>query len=259
MLEQLTFVELNPLHFLEVAATAGYDGIGLHMVGLPLPRAARYDLIEDAALRGAFAARLKASGLRLHVVEPFLIEAAFDRDGLRHNLDIAASFGAGAAGVLSFDPDAARAADSLAALNEDAMARDIALSIEPYHFSYLPTWTCALAAAQAAGGSAGVTLDVLHLVRGGEHWSSLKDMAPALVRTIQLNDGPLQPPIDRAYEAVSDRATPGEGQFGLASLIPRLPEGVPIGIEVPNAAMASAMDPLERAVLLRQRTAQLFA
>ena len=254
MLEQLTVLELAPLDFLEAAAAAGFDGIGLHMAGLAVPWSAQYDLIADAPLRRAFAARMRSLGLALHVAEPFMIAPEVTRDTLLRNLDCAAELGAAVAGVLAFEPDPGRRTDGLAQLAADAAERGLALSIEPYALSALPTMSAALSAASAAGAPAGVTLDVLHVVRGGEHWTTLPALDPALVRTVQVSDGPLAAPADRGTEAVAERGVPGEGEFGLASLWPLLPAGVPIGIEVPSRAHAARMAPVDWARHLRERT-----
>jgi sugar phosphate isomerase/epimerase len=223
VLDQLTVLNLDPLAFLEVAAEAGYDGIGLHLEGLAVPWSAQYSLLDDGPLRRAFAARQRALGLDLHVAEP------------------------------------ARAAQGLATLNAEAMARGLALSLEPYFLSQWPTMSAALAAARQAGGTAGVTLDAFHVIRGGEHWTHLAGLDPALVRTVQVGDGPLAAPADRGFEAVADRMAPGEGAFDLATLGPLLPDGVPIGIEVPSVERCAAMGALAWARLLRERTEALLA
>lgn len=258
MLEQLTFLELDPLHFLDVAAQAGYDGIGLHLEGLPAAHAARYSLIEDEPLRAHFAARMEELGLTLHVVEPFLISPDVDRDTLLRNLEIGAQLGASVIGVLVLDPDPSRSAQALAQLHHDAGNHGLQISIEPYYHSSCPTLSSALAAARGAGPDAGVTLDVLHVVRGGEHWTRMPDFDPSRVRTIQLCDGALADPADRIFEAVAQRATPGEGEFGLPALFPLLPADVPLGVEVPSAADAGSVDPVVRARMLLERTRALL-
>lgn len=259
VLDQLTVLNLDPLAFLEVAAEAGYDGIGLHLEGLAVPWSAQYSLLDDGPLRRAFAARQRALGLALHGTEPFMLGPDASPEAWRRNLDVAAELGAAVAGVLSFEPDPARAAQGLATLNAEAMARGLALSLEPYFLSQWPTMSAALAAARQAGGTAGVTLDAFHVIRGGEHWTHLAGLDPALVRTVQVGDGPLAAPEDRGFEAVADRMAPGEGAFDLATLWPLLPDGVPIGIEVPSVERCAAMGALAWARLLRERTEALLA
>jgi sugar phosphate isomerase/epimerase len=257
-LEQLTALEVDPLTFLDIATQAGYDAIGLHLESLPVPHAASYSLISDAALLMAFRRRLADSGLALHVIEPFLIAPSIGREVHLRNLDLAVQLGAKVCGTLAFDPDEARRMDRLAQLAADAGERGLALTIEPYLESQWPTFSAAVAAAEAGGENAGVTLDVLHVIRGGEGWEAVADARPEKIRTIQISDGTLAKPLDWPAAAVTDRAVPGEGEFGLADLVPLLPEGVPIGIEVPSLALAAEMPAAQRVAYLLQRTRQLL-
>lgn len=258
-LEQLSVLELDPLSFVDVAASAGYQAIGLHLQSLPVPHAVLYNFFEDDGLADAMAAKLKDSGVRLHVVEPFLISKEMTRDVHLRNLDLGLRLGAAVAGTLAFDSDANRRADRLAQLSLDAQERGMALTIEPYLESTWRTLTDAVAAAEAADSSAGVTLDVLHVIRGGEHWDSVANMPRERIRTIQISDGPLEKPANWPLAAVTDRAIPGEGEFNLAALMPLLPHNVPIGIEVPSLKLAARMPALARVRLLLERTRALLA
>ncbi len=257
-LDQLTALELDPLAFVEVAARAGYDAIGLHLEGLPVAHAAQYSLIGDSDLFVAFARRLRDSGLALHVIEPFLITPNISRETHLRNLDLAARLNAKVCGTLAFDPDAARRADRLAELAADAGAHGLSLTIEPYLESSWPTYSDAVAAAEHAGDNAGVTLDVLHVIRGGEDWEAVRRTNPARIATIQLSDGALAKPADWPQAAITDRAVPGEGAFDLAALVPLLPTGVPIGIEVPSLSLAEHMPAAERIAYILERTRRLF-
>jgi sugar phosphate isomerase/epimerase len=256
-LEQLSALELDPLSFVEVAASAGYDAIGIHLEGLPLAHAAPYSLISDRALARAVGARMRDAGVRLHVVEPFLISPDTTRDMHLRNLDLGSQLGAAVAGTLAFDPDSNRRADRLARLAEDAAERGLSLTIEPYLESSWTTLTEAVGAAEAAGGGAGVTLDVLHVIRGGETWETVRDMPAGLIRTIQLSDGEIATPANWPLAAVTDRAVPGDGAFDIAALLPLLPADLPIGIEVPSLALAERMPALERVRYLLERTKAL--
>ena len=257
-LEQLSALELDPISFVEVAARSGYDGIGLHLVGLPVAHAAPYDLVSDHHLFETFARAIRDAGLFVHVVEPFLITPDVSREEHLRNLDLAVRLGARVCGTLAFDDDEGRRNDRLAELAEEAGKRGLALTIEPYLESSWQTLSQAAAAADAAGDHAGVTLDVLHVIRGGEHWEAVRAMAPDKIRTIQISDGPLAKPASWPLAAVTDRAVPGEGEYDLAALVPLLPEGVPIGVEVPSLDLAARMPAEERVAYLLQKTRQLM-
>jgi len=95
---------------------------------------------------------------------------------------------------------------------------------------------------------------VLHVIRGGEGWEAVAKVNPAKILAIQLSDGGLEKPTDWPAAAVTDRAIPGEGDFDLASLVPLLPPGVPIGIEVPSLSLAARLPAEERAAYMLERT-----
>lgn len=257
-LEQLSALELDPLSFVEVAARSGYDGIGLHLEGLPIAHAAPYSLVSDHHLFETFVRAIRDAGLFVHVVEPFLITPDVSREQHLRNLDLAARLGARVCGTLAFDDDENRRRDRLAELANEAGKRGLTLTIEPYLESSWQTLSQAAAAADAAGDYAGVTLDVLHIIRGGEHWEAVRAMAPDKIKTIQINDGTLEKPADWPLAAVTDRAVPGEGEFDLASLVPFLPKGVPIGVEVPSLDLASRMPAEERMAYLLRKTRELM-
>lgn len=258
-LEQLSALELDPLTFVDVAAAAGYGAVGLHLERLPFAQAPPYSLISDAGLFEALAGRLRDAGLGVHVIEPFLISPEVTRDVLRRNLDLGARLGAAVAGTLAFDPDEGRRGERLAQLEEDARERGLGLTIEPYLPSSWPTLSAAAAAASAAGGGAGVTLDVLHVVRGGEHWDAVAKLPRGMIKTVQLSDGPLEAPADRQFEAIASRSVPGDGEFDLAKLLPLLPDDLPIGIEVPSQQLAERMPAASRVRYLLERTQAMLA
>ena len=257
-LEQLSALELDPLTFIDVAAKTGYDAIGLHLESLPVAHAAPYSLISDAPLFAAFARRLSDSGLSIHVIEPFLVTPDVSRDTHRRNLDLAVRLGASVCGTLAFDADEQRRFDRLAELAADAGERGLALTIEPYLESSWPTFSSAVAAAEFAGDHAGVTLDVLHVIRGGERWDAVAKAPAVKIRAIQLSDGAVDKSADWPQAAVTDRAVPGDGAFDLAALVPLLPPDVPIGVEVPSLSLAERMAAPKRVAYLLERTRRLI-
>ncbi len=83
-------------------------------------------------------------------------------------------------------------------------------------------------------------------------------LPPERIRHVQLNDGPLEAPHDRVNEAVFDRLLPGEGEFGLAALLPLLPAHATIAVEAPSRASAKG-EPHERAARLIEAMKALYA
>lgn len=96
----------------------------------------------------------------------------------------------------------------------------------------LATFLRAVAAAGGAVEYAGVKLDVLHVIRGGDRMVVART-DPAKIRVIQLSDGVRK--ICELFEAaLIDCPGPNEGDFNLTDLAALLSEGVPVGIEVPS-------------------------
>lgn len=257
-LEQLSALELDPLSFVEVAARSGYDGIGFHLESLPVAHAASYSMTSDPDLFAAFVRRIGEAGLFVHVIEPFLIMPEISRDTHLRNLDLAARLGARVCGTLAFDADESRRSERLAELVADARDRGLELTIEPYLESSWATFSEAVAAADAAGDNAGITLDVLHVIRGGERWDAVGRVSPDKIKTIQISDGTLEKPANWPLAAITERGVPGEGAFDLAALVPLLPVDVPIGIEVPSLSLAARMPAAERTAYLLERTRNLL-
>jgi sugar phosphate isomerase/epimerase len=97
--------------------------------------------------------------------------------------------------------------------------------------------------------NAGITVDVLHLMRTGGTPADLKAIDPKLIGYAQICDGPLV--LDLAqwnFEGFEQRQIPGEGEFPLADFIAALPSDVALGVEVPLKSQREAgITPAERA------------
>lgn len=102
----------------------------------------------------------------------------------------------------------------------------------------------------ASGADVGLCFDPHHLIRSGGGLAELQAIKPALIRYVQLCDGPLiQPPEIAATEAVCERLYPGDGEFPLIDLLRAAPRDVPIGIECPSLRRAAAGIPaLDQAI-----------
>jgi len=80
-----------------------------------------------------------------------------------------------------------------------------------------------------------INLDVLHLIRSGGTAAQVKALDPDLIGHVQLSDGPLRIAPERLMsEAAEERGLPGHGEFPLDEILAALPEGVPVGVEVPS-------------------------
>jgi sugar phosphate isomerase/epimerase len=95
--------------------------------------------------------------------------------------------------------------------------------------------------------NAGLVVDLGHHARSGGLPDDLRSLRPDLVFTVQLADGPAEPPASLLEDAMSHRRLPGDGEFPLVACLRVLAEiGVraPTGPEVyrPECADRSARD-----------------
>jgi hypothetical protein len=68
------------------------------------------------------------------------------------------------------------------------------------------------------------------------------------------------PADQQLHEALSERMLPGDGEFPLREFVRALPQGVPIGLEVPMQSLKDkGVGPLERARLAVEASRRVIA
>lgn len=249
-LDHLTVTDTTPSRLAELAAATGCTGICPFLQSMAaLPAMPACDLVTDAAERRATRAAIAAGGLGVDMVYPFVLAGRTVVAEVEPLLEVAAMLGARLANVLCYDRDPARRAGQLAALADLAGRYGIGLSLEFYPASQVRTLRDALATAAASGADIGVTLDLLHVMRGGDAAATMRLLADPRIRIAQLCDGPAQVPPDRRDEEASlQRCLPGEGHFDIAALLAGLRPGLPVTVEAPQqAALDAGVPALERA------------
>ena len=99
----------------------------------------------------------------------------------------------------------------------------------------------------------GLCVDSWHVFRGAG-LLSLVGLDPAMVQSVQFNDGPLEPVLDDyVQDCLHHRQAPGEGEFDLRGFLALLPADVPLSIEVPDDDL-DALTPMAAATLLMDET-----
>ncbi|MFZ3561337.1 MULTISPECIES: TIM barrel protein [unclassified Streptomyces] len=260
-LAHLTLLRLSPPELVGAAAAAGYDFVGVRVNAVTAGER-QYPMEPGSPMSRETLLRLDDTGLRVRDVEFLTLGPTTGPEHWRPALEAGAALGADTISVVGTDQDRGRLTDTLAALTADAAAHGIRPTLEP--ISYQPVRTVAEAARIASAAGAAVLLDALHIQRGGSSLDDIRALAPELVPCLQLCDGPLAAPVELdlpaelplgmtadgsvlQVEARVQRQLVGDGELPLAELIAAAPQGTPLSIEVPHAALQSRLTPVEYA------------
>lgn len=255
----------SPRPFAERAAAcakAGYKGIGLHVRDY---RALREQGHTDAELR----AILADSGL-IHVEVEFLLnwfadgalgeQSRRDEDTLYH---MANTFGAGVlftggdmaeGNTLPFEELTRR----FVAVAERARSAGVRVGLEPCAWTNIGDLDDALRIVRDSDmDNVGLFLDVWHLARRGLDYERLRDLDPALVFGIQLDDVAPVMQGTMAEDCLNNRLLPGEGIAQVAEFVRLLLEiGVACPMSVEVISVAQRALPLADAARVSYKTAR---
>lgn len=254
----LTLLSLTPPQVVEAAAAAGFDFVGLRVKAVTAAEQAFPMHVGSPMLRETLA-RMQDTGVAVRDIEFLPLTPDTTRDDWMPALSSGAELGASAITVTGADADRARLLDTLALLVADAREHGIRPLLEP--ISYQPVSRVADAAAVARAAGAALMLDPLHIARGGSTLDEVLALEADLVPVAQLCDAPRVAPDGGVpalqHEARVQRLLPGEGGLPLADLLRAVPADVPVSAEVPHAALAARLTPLEYAVRVAQATRAL--
>lgn len=250
-LDHLTVQEATPPELIDIAAATGCVATAMWFNVPPFGLDA-YPMIGDTAMRRETAARISATGVRIHAVGIFALLPEMDWERFRGMMESGAILGAKRAICLGFDPDAGRALENFCRLCLLAAEFGMSVDAEFIAFSALNSLDAALKLlSDARQANAGLILDPLHLMRSGGKPADLARVPPSLVGYAQLCDGPATMAADRQmHEGSEQRQLPGEGGFPLREFVSALPGEVLIGVEIPlRDRIERGMGPLARARL----------
>lgn len=247
-LHQLTLLDVSPSELVEIAARLGLGHVGVFVRGVGRA-GVTYPLVDTEQKRREILAALGAHDVRVHNLEVFPVASDFNLDSYRPALDMGAAIGAKRLTSSIFDADLARAQDNFAVLCDYAASIGLDVHIEFSGFAVVNSLAKTRAfLARHRPANASVAVDALHLYRndGGTDGLGMADAAP--IGYAQINDGPLQSPLEPAYEAVVERGMPGTGAFDLKTFVAGIPEGIVIDVECPSQSLKDkGLSPLERA------------
>ncbi len=250
-LDHITVTDTTPAQLAQIAAATGCTGICpfLHSMAV-LPAMPEYDLTRDRTTLRETRAVLDDLGLTVDLVYPFTMAGRTVVADFAAALEAGAALGAPLANVLCYDRDPTRRTEKLVELAELAASFGLGLAIEFYPPSQVRTLAATLTEIERTGRfDIGVTLDLLHVMRGGEAQASMAMMRDPRIRIGQIADGPADiAPEKIEWEAGIQRVLPGEGAFDIASFVRALDPAVPLSVEVPQqAALDAGVPSLDRA------------
>lgn len=242
ILDAITVPDVSTLELIRLASVNGYGGVSLWVhapvdtLPIPIMRAGSKEIHEARSA-------LDDAGLIANGVEVFDISGSASRDDVRHALEAAAELGAKTATAVCFLPlEAGELAERLAAMAEDAAANDQWISIEfmaPALAGELNSLPRAVEIMELTGmPNVGITMDMLHLTRTGATLDQIEAVPAERIRYVQLCDGPAtMAPADQLAEAGFGRQYPGEGDFAIREMLAALPDGKPVGLEIPRSGL----------------------
>jgi sugar phosphate isomerase/epimerase len=210
------------------AAAAGFPSIGL-MIGDYL--ALRKACWTDGELLGV----LEQHGVTIDEVEvlfgfagpagpaniperPGLIYADAEAERAAFHMgDVFGVRNVQATGRFTSPPTRSGTTESFGSLCDRAAEHGMAVALEFVPYTDIPDLAAAAQIVADAGRpNGGLCVDSWHFFRGSADFHTLEGLDPAIIRMIQINDGPVVPEdSNRAVDSVHHRRCPGEGEFHL--------------------------------------------
>jgi sugar phosphate isomerase/epimerase len=234
-----TVLDLTPPDAVDVAAGAGFGGVGIW-----------YDPHSwTPASTRAVARRLDDAGLVALDIEPVILGRGADHGEAL--IDAAAEIGARHVLVASGPADRFAVLDRFGVLCDRAAAAGTTVVLEFLPIFTIGTLNAALRiVAEAARPNSGLLVDTLHLARSGGHPADLRRVPRPLLRYLQIADavGPAPTtPESLREEALHGRLLPGDGELPLGATLAEAPD-VPLSFEIRSRQLTTAYpNPLDRA------------
>ncbi|MGB6006674.1 sugar phosphate isomerase/epimerase family protein [Castellaniella sp.] len=238
-LAHLTALNLTPPALVDIAAQAGYQACGLRLLPFTFGGVA-YRLMDDPLLRDETLARMRDTGIQVQDIEILRLNETFKVSPYQSFFEAGQQLGAKHILVAGEDRDRNRLIDSFARLCEACKPYGLTADIEFMPWLAINDLAAARSLIEAAGqDNGGVLIDPLHFARSGSTLDQLADLPASMTHYAQICDAPADAPTDTAgmiHQSRSARLAPGEGGIPLKAILQRLPQDIPISIEIPNDA-----------------------
>jgi len=251
-LAHLTVLTVPPPELVEIAARTGYEFASVRITRVtesePL-----YDLARDKAQMRETRSRLASTGIQVHDVELFRMDAATEPESFLPELSAAAELGAGRIIAQLPDPDRKRAADRFGRLCDLASPFNLFVALEFPHWTETGDLSEAARILRAADRpNAGILIDILHMGRSGSRLEELRSLPREWFRFAHVCDAEREvpPELERMiHTARCERLFPGEGSIDVRGILSCLPPDIPYSLEIPRVTLMRAVGPEEVARL----------
>ena len=232
-LEFLTAVDLDAPAFISLAARHGFQRASL-LVN-PMPPYQDFHLLGDTTERRETRRRCADLGVTVDMIEAFNIQADTDATSFIPAMESGQVLGNDIINLLPRDEDEGRIEACFARACALADTFGFRVVTEISRRATLKTLPQAVQFFQRIGRpDVRILLDTLHFFRYGGTLEDVRTHRDWIGR-VQLSDGPAQMPLaDQLTEARQHRLIPGDGKLPLSALLAELPDGITIGVEVPN-------------------------
>ncbi|MBH1973514.1 MAG: sugar phosphate isomerase/epimerase [Rhodobacteraceae bacterium] len=256
----LTAIEARPEDFIDHAAAAGFDAVGLR-TNPPAHTPDHWPVTGDLPRARALRHRADAAGIKVFEAETFSIWPDFSLESLLPGLEVAGILGAQMLVAAGIDADEARMIDSYGQLADAAAGFGLTIGIEFMPFRPLKSLNDAARVQRAvARPNARILIDALHLSRSGSGPEAVAQLDPARIAYLHLCDAEAAMPADGdfAREARTARHLPGGGGLPLLELLAAVPPDLPVSVEAPDPNHGALPD-AEKLRRCAKATRALFA
>lgn len=255
----LTALDAVPEDFVDWAAAAGFDGVGLRILP-PKHAPDRYPVAGDVARCRALRSRARDAGISIFEAESFGVDQDTDILSYRPALDCASELGATMLIAGGIDPDEDRLVENYAMLADLAQERGLVLGIEFMPIRPMARLADAVRVQRRIDHPAAkLLIDTLHLARAGDGVQDVSALNPDDIAYIHIADAVVDHPgLDGlAGESRAGRLYPGEGALPLRELFGRLPAEMPVSLEAPHRDQQD-MPAAQRLLLAGRQTRAFF-
>ncbi len=217
----------QPLEYIDAAASAGYDGIGIRLFRSPGIAYDFYPVAGNASLEREVKKRLNETNLKVYDILSFYMQPETDIDSMAPALSYGAEIGAQYALVIGDDPDWNRMVENFGNFCQLAWGYGLTAAIEaPVTQRHVNRLSKALQLIKDAGHpNAVINIDPYHFNHVGDTADMIRAEDPALFPYCQIDDGTAEP------APPAGRCVPGEGIVPLADILDALPANLPLSLE----------------------------